>query len=368
MQMTVYTWLVILLVAASLLLKGNRKQSKAFVIVAFLLLFAVMGLRDVYAFGGDTWGSGGSYPNIYMKIGTSEWNVLYSRGGDNYNIGFTYFTKLVYQLSNGDYQIFISVISILVMAGYMRFIAKYSPSPIQSILCFLGLLFYPFLFDAIKQALAMGVLFFAFDAIIEKKPIRFIVFTLIASLLHFPALVFLPAYWIGRMRLGRKYIATMAALLLLTYIFRNQLLNIMLNAYKDSNSVASMTGIRFLRNKVLLMIAIAVFAVVIRPPSAKDPVYNTLLMFLGVAIIFQTFCGYNNIFERLADYYFHTSIVLIPMIFERGGKSESRLDTPENRKYLQYITLFICAFFIWRFLSTVNHSSTYMPYQFFWQR
>ncbi len=276
--------------------------------------------------------------------------------------------KAVYELTDGDYQFFVTIISLFVMFSYMRFIMKYSPSPIQSVLFFLGLLYYSILFDILKQAVAMAILLFAFDAIMEKRPVRFAILVVIASLFHFPALVFLPAYWIGRMRVGRSYIILLAILLLITYLFRNQILNLMLDAYGEENIEATMEGIRFLRNKVIIMIAIVVFATLIRPPTPDDTVYNALLMFAGVAIVFQTFCGYNNIFERLADYYFSTSIVLIPLIFERIGTDRASRTLIRDERLKSAAMLVLCAFAIWRFLSTVNYSSVYMPYRFMWQQ
>lgn len=364
--MTVYTWLVVLLVAAALIFRGNKRRNTIFIVIAFVLLFAVMGLRDVYAFGSDASGSSGSYPVIYMRWGKTEWGEIFHKGESNYNIGFYYFLKLIFVLTNGDYQWLITIISLFVMLSYMRFIQKYSTSPINSILVFLGLLYYTFLFDALKQAMAMSILLFAFDAMIDKKPVKFIVITLIASAFHFPALVFLPAYWIGRMKIGRGYIVLLAVLLIITYFFRDRLLRLMLDTYGEGESTASMEGVRFLRNKVIIMIAFAVFAAIIRPPAIGDTLYNSLLMFLGVSIIFQTFCGYNNIFERLADYYFHLSIILIPMILEKGGKIRSRVEMERNDQVLNYATLLICAFAIWRFLSTMNNSPSFNQFRFFW--
>ena len=212
----------------------------------------------------------------------------------------------------------------------------------------------------------MATLLLSFDAIVEKKPIKFIILTLLAAFIHFPALIFIPAYWIAQIRIGQRYIAVLAVLLFLTYVFRDRLLNLMLSAY-GSDSSASMQGIRFLRNKALIMIAVVAFAVFVRPPAPKDTLYNALLMFAGIAIMFQTFCGYNNIFERLADYYFHTSIVFIPLIFEKGGKSESRIDTARNERIISYATLLICVVAIWRFLSYVNNAGAFNPYRFVWQ-
>lgn len=365
--MTAYTWLVVLLVAAAFMFRGNKRHSKEFIIIAFLLLFAVMGLRDANAIGNDASGTHGSYPVIFQNAGRTGWEALSGRGTENYNIGFLYLTKLIYSLTGGDYQLYITIISLFIVFSYMRFIKKYSPAPIQSVLCFLGLLYYTLLFDILKQAVAMAILLFAFDAIVEKKPIRFVLLTGLAAFIHFPALVILPAYWIGRMKVGRNYIALLAVLLLITYLLRNQILNLMLNAYGSDDIEATMEGIRFLRNKAIIMIAITIFAVIVRPPAPEDTVYNALLMFAGIAIILQTFCGYNNIFERLADYYFHTSIVFLPLIFEKSEKPRSRAALIRDERIIAAVPLLICAFAIWRFLSFVNNSSVYMPYRFLWQ-
>ena len=362
--MTIFTWLVILIIAATFLFQGNKKPCPRFIIIAFLLLFALMGLRDIAVIGND---SQGSYYLIYHTLGRSEWNQLYGSNKDNYNIGFSYLNKLIYEVSGGNYQFFIILIAFFVMFSYMRFIKKYSVSPVQSVLYFLGLLYYTFLFDVLKQAIAMSVLLYAFDAIIEKKPIKFIILVALASTFHFPALIFLPAYWIGQMKVGQGYVFLLAAMLLITYMFRDQLLNLMLDAYINEDIEATMEGIRFLPNKVIIMLVIVLFAVLIRPPLRENSTYSVLLMFVGVAIILQTFSGYNNIFERLADYYFHTAIIFIPFIFERNEKSETHVAIIKNSQIIGIAVLVICAFAIWRFLSYVNNSRFFIPYRFFWQ-
>ncbi len=365
--MTVYTLLVILLLVAAFFLQGNVKNSKRFILVAFLLLFAYMGLRNVNSLGIDSSGVNGSYRVIYARDGQASWSALSGKGESNYNIGFTYLTKLIYTLTNGDYQAFITILSLFIVFSYMRFIRKYSPSPIQSILYFLGLLYFTFLFDALKQAVAMSVLLYAFDAIIEDRPYKFFFLVLIASLFHFPALVFLPAYWLGRMRVGSYYLVFLAALLVVTYLLRDQILSLMLNAYGEDEVDVSMEGIRFLRNKAIVMVIIVVAAVVLRPPTASDRVYNACLVFAGIAIVFQTFCGYNNIFERLADYYFHTSIVLLPLVFEKRELERHVLSYSDELTVKSFAPLIFCAFSIWRFLSTVNNSSFYNGFRFIWQ-
>ena len=363
--MTIYTWLVVLLLAAAFLLHGNQKNSRRFTIVAFLLLFAVMGLRDVNAFGSDASGLHGSYPITFRNRGAQDWTYIVNSG--DFNIGFALLMKLVYELTDGNYQILITGISLFVVFSYMRFIRKYSPSPLQSVLCFLGLLYYSIWFDALKQAVAMAILLLAFDAVMERKPIKFILLVVFAASFHFPALIFLPAYWVSYLKIGRAYLSLLVAMLLITYLFRDQILNLMLDVYGNEDVEASMGGMRFLSNKVIIMIGIVISAAIIRPPKPNDLLYNILLMFAGISIVFQTFCMYNNIFERLADYYFHTAIIFVPCVFEKnagtGGTASAGFERVKS-----IAVLLICAFSIWRFLSYMNGSGGFLPYRFFWQQ
>ena len=366
--MTVYTWMVLLLLLAALIFRGNKKGSIAFILIAFLILFTVMGLRDVNSVGQDASGAHGSYPLIFQRTGQKDWSKLVGSSVQSFNTGFSLLMKLVYVLTNGDYQLFVTIISLFVVFSYMRFIRKYSPSPIQSVLYFLGLLYFLLMFDALKQAVAMAVLLFAFDAIFENKPIKFVLLVLIAAQFHFPAMVFLPAYWISKMKMSRSFIVLLGFLLIVTYIFREQILNLMLKVYGGDDVVGgSLSDVRFIRTKVLVMLLIVVAAVILRPPTEGDTLYNTCLYFVGISIVFQTFCGYNNIFERLADYYFHTSIVMIPLVFEKCELDRHFLDEQMEMTVKTVAPVAFCAFAVWRFLSYVGSSPYYMDLKLIWQ-
>lgn len=362
--MTVFTWLVVLLLLAALLLGGNVKGNKKFIIVAFVLLFCVYGLRDAYSVGND---SASSYLHGFQYMENTEWSEVNGKGEDNFNIGFAYLMKLGYEITDGDYQLFIAALSVFTMIAYARFIKKYSPSPLQSVLYFMGLLYYTFMFCALKQALAMSILLFAFDAIMDRKPVKFIILVLIASTVHFPAMAFMPAYWIARIKINRSYIFLLAMLLVATYLFRDQILRFMLDSYGSDDMEATMSGVVFLRNKVIIMIIIVVASMILRPMTSDDTVYTTLLKYAGVAIVFQTFCGYNNTFERLADYYFHFSIVLIPLVFEKCDLQRRYLELKTENMIKTIAPILFCSFAIWRFVNYANSNASFSNYIFFFQ-
>lgn len=359
--MTAFTWMVILIVLAALLLQGNVKGNKKYIIVACILLFCVYGLRDAYSIGGDTTSS---YLHGFQKMGNTEWSEIDEASSSGHNQGFFYFEKLMYDICDGDYQLFIVCIAAFIMIVFAHFISNYSPSPVQSVLYYCGLLYYTFMFSALKQSIAMAFVLLAFDAVIDKKAIRFLILVFVASRFHFPSLVFLPAYWIANMKIGRSYLITLAAMLLVTFLLRDQLLDLMTDVY---DTTIYENELSFLANKVIIMLIIVVAALVLRPPTQEDRLYCALLQLVGVAIVLQTFANYNNTFERLADYYFQFSVVFIPMVFESVELRKEFL-SPKTCSLIKTVApILFCAFAIWRFLNYADNNPTLSPYAFFFQ-
>ena len=372
--MSVYHWLVVLVLLLAYLMHGERKGNIKYILLVISLMFCVYGLRDAYSIGGD---SSSSYLHMFERMEDTEWedmpkfsNWLSSedfgedRTGHERSVAFQWLMKLIYDWTEGDYQWFIGIIALFVMIAVAQFVHRYSPSPVQSILYYFGLIYYTMMFNTLKQSVAMAFILFAFNAIVDRKMIRFLLMVWFASLFHFPAMVFLPAYWIANMRLGRTYLIFLAALFIVTYFFRDQLLDWMTDAY-DTQIMD--TGRGFLANKVIVMLVIIAAALVIRPPSGEDRVYNSLLMIIGVSAVIQTFSTYNNTFERLADYYFQFAIVFIPMVFEDVKTKRRHLSDRELRLVRRVGPYVFGAFAIWRFIDSAVNDPTIYPYQFYFQ-
>ncbi len=374
--MSVYHWLVILIILLSVLMQGNRKGNTAFIAAAVALMFCVYGLRDAYSIGND---SASSYllqfqsmeytdkedlPNLsdWLQLDQAESN---QRRGQDRNIGTPISMKLVYDWTEGDYQIYISSIALFVMLCFAHFIQSYSPAPLQSILLYFGLIFYLFNFNALKQSVSMAIILLSFDEAIKRRPIRFTLLVLAASIFHFPALVFIPTYFVVNLKMERTYPLILLAVFVLTFVFRDWILDQMLDVYETAIDESGSS--RFLMNKVIIMLFIFSAAFVIRPPTAEDRIYSGLLKLLGIAAVIQTFASYNNTFERLADYYFQFSVVMLPMIFEKKPLTRQYLDD-RNLQLARTIGPYMtCIFAVWRFLSMAMRDPTLYPYRFFFQ-
>ena len=356
--MNMYVGMMAAVLVLAYVMRGDKPENKDYIWLSCLLMFALCGLRDVYSIGID---SATSYVSIFRRLGETDWADI-PQGN---NMGFTYLLKLCHTLTGGDYQSFYMLYTAFFMVIFGRFVSKYSPSPVQSFCYFWGLLCYIFLFDGIKQGIAMGFITLAFDAIVEKKPLWFALLVYIAWWFHAPALIFAPAYLIAMMKPGRMYLLFLAALLAFTYTFRDRILELMLEFYDTTIYDYEM---RFLANKVIIMLGIVAAALVLRPPEEDDRVYGILLQFMGIAVVIQTFASYNNTFERLANNYFQFCVTIIPLVIQTDTRRSQLLDIKTEAMAKQLAPWAFCAFGVWRFANYITSNAwAWLPYRFFFE-
>lgn len=355
--MNIYLILIVFIIATGLLCRNREK----YVLISCFSMFVVYGLRNGRLFGLDA----SSYYSVFVSVGRlSSISELPFQ-----NIGFGLFTYIINRWTGGNYQLFVTIIAAFVCFAFYRFIKKYSVNPLLSFMWYFGLLYFALNFTIFKQSIAMAILFFAFDALMERKAIKYIIIVLIASLFHAPAMVLLPAYWLSKIKPGKSYIVLVAVALLVTYLFRNQILHFMYNFYETGEILAESP--EFLGGKVIYMLFILCVAMLLRTPTSEDRLYCVLLIFAGIAVVLQTFCYYNNMFERLADYYYQFSVLLIPLIIENREEPNSILTS--NPAQIQEInvvgSIMITVFAFWRFYTYINVTAPqyFLPFKFFWE-
>ena len=360
-----YTIMMALIVFLALLMHGSKERNWKYVFLSCLIMFCLLGLRDVTKIGND---SRTSYLSTYRSMANRNLPDILQNYDFQNNSAFYILMKLVHTWTGGDYQAFVAIISAFMMIAFANFIYRYSPNPLQSFCYYWGLLLFLFMFSAQKQAIAMSFLLLAFDAVVERKPLRFLLLVFLAVQFHYPSLVFLPAYWLFNLKPGKYLLFFYFLAIVLTYIFRDQILTFMMNGYQeDSESQQySLAGETFLRTKSLIMLVIVLTGLMLRKPSTEDKLYLVLMEFVAIAVLFQTFCAYSNIFERLADYYFQFSVVLIPMIFDRNIYGRS-LFSKRLEELIKTVAPYIfSAFGIWRFSDAIQGDAWhYLPFRFF---
>lgn len=380
-MISIYVIQIILILFFGFLFRNDKKK---FLLAAFIVLFVVMAFRHAEKIGVD---SATSYYNAYTNIEKEiiKWP----------NPGLQMIMKLLHSV-NADYQWVIVITAAWVCFAYYRLLVKYSENGFISVMWFLGMLFYSFLFSALKQAWAMAFLCFAFDAVFKRKPIRFLLFVGLAVIFHFPALIFLPAYFVARLRINKSFPILMFSILVVVFVFRQQILNLMVSSYEnhegDYSSDAQFLGTKFIFMGLMLAYGFYQYLSNNNPAIHKRTIFPSLLYYMGIAAVIQTFCFYSNNFERLADYYYQFSILFVPLMLSGeahalnsigGTDSMSVNDSPnlsisfEKKRITNYsandisintvLSFIITVFCVWRYISTLLNDPFYSPFFFFWQ-
>lgn len=369
MGVTIY-WLIIAAVVVLGMVMPQHGRRRSYYIVAMTVLHTfVSGFRYMYLTGD------------LRKYGWNYYeSVKYSFFSDNMlnsgiNTGFFWFQKLVAELSNGDFQVFLLIIAIIVEIAVAVLVFRYSPRPWISYLVWNCIGFYIFGFSAIKQSLAMALVLLAAIGILENKPGLFLVFSLLAGFVHFPAYAFLPAYWICRTRIKPLTIGCYILAAVLIFTFQSPIVNFITDLYYDEGELMladeAALGGRFFMMVVILAMGISL-------KGFGDRRFEKMFHLMVVAAIFQMFSGFDNIFTRFADYYFQFSILFLPMMVSSpatdpilGGTHHNALFR-FNKRSLQVIGVAMALYLIWYYnrttlSQTISYAvDDYLNFRFMW--
>lgn len=288
------------------------------------------------------------------------------------NTGFYLLNKLICVLSDGDFQVLLIIIAVVIHLVLAYIIYHYSPAPWMSYLVWNCMAFYIFGFSSIKQALAMAFIMLAFVGIAEKRLSKFLFCVLIAGFIHMPALIFLPSYWLAQRRVDGKMLIFYVLLGIAIYAFKEQFIAFIRSFYYEDDELMVFSG--ELGSRFIMILGFTLFGLIFR--GFSDRTFECLFHIMAIAAILQMLSGFDNIFTRLTDYYFQFSVLYLPMIFfsddKRPQRSALQPILPFNRRSLHILAAFICVFMLW-FYWTYNINITigyevdnYLNFRFMW--
>ena len=308
----------------------------------------------------------------YFACGGYAWfsPELWAQGR---NFGFYYFNKIIYTLFGEEQQALLVSIALIVHVALAIVVYRYSPVPWFSYLIWNCMGFYIFGFSAIKQALAMAFVMLAFIGIAEKKFGLYLLMMAIAGAVHMPSLVFLPAYWLTRLKVKPTVIVLYVLLGVLVFLFKDQFVAFIRSFYYEDDEVWFHTG--EIGSRTIMIIGFALFGLFFR--GFQDPVVEKLFHILAVSAIFQMLAGFDNIFTRMADYYFQMAVLYLPLTFytrENVRLQPKALSAvfPFNRRSMVLLSVRVVAFALWFYWTyniniTIGYSvDNYLNYRSMW--
>ena len=366
--MSIYVIILLIVIGLGLIMPQQGYQRKWYIIIMAAIHTFVCGFRYMYLTGDLR-----NYAADYYQIVNSGWmsNEVIQEGR---NTGFYMLMKVFSHLTDGDFQIFLFFIALVTEIILAIVIYKYSPIPWCSYLVWNCITFYIFGFSAIKQALAMALVMWAFTYVIERKLKKFLILIILTGLIHMPALIFLPVYWLSQKKINFNTLAAYVFGGVVVYLCRPPLVNWISTLYYEDETFAVSSN--SLGGRFMMILVIVICGVVLKGFEEKN--FSRLFHVMAIAAICQMLSGFDNIFTRLTDYFFQFAVLYIPMLFSNYSvntekdKYSARAILPFNDRSLRLMLLVVSAVLIWFYyqyclsVEIANEVDDYLNFRFMW--
>lgn len=176
----IYILITFFLFFSSIVLTNKfQAQRKIYYYLIIFILFIFSAFR--YKVGCDWVG----YDNMYTHLSEIDWYYIISKS----SILFWTVSKVMRDF-NIPYP-FINVITSLIFFLGIHVLARRQPNPLSFIVLLFPILILNMPMSAIRQAAAIGIMCIAFTSIMDRRPIAFIIWVLIATGFHSSAIIFL---------------------------------------------------------------------------------------------------------------------------------------------------------------------------------
>jgi len=211
-----------------------------------------------------------------------------------------------------DPQIFLAVLSILILIPICCMIWKRSVNPILSLLVFVavGNLFSSY--AALRQWCAVAVMVLSYDYIIRRKPIRFFITIAAACLFHQTALFFIPLYFVYPLRVTRQKLLLGIALALGILVFAEPLMMLLARLARNETRYIQDGGYVKLITCWVLVLLIDFFASPIENEKYMKLNYWALLY----SAVIQPMCLVYSGFARIQLYTWFAMVLCIPGLIQ----------------------------------------------------
>lgn len=334
----------------------NIYNTYPFSFIAYILIVCFSGFR--YGIGTDYF----NYQNIFFNINAD--NVYNS----NLELGFYFIAKLLPQNASGFYAlIFITsfitnfIFYLSLKNNIVNCNANHRNSYRMLVILFFFLSSVYFIpFNGIRQGIAFSCVLLAFNFIIKRNPISFLLCILFGFLFHKSILLFIPFYYLYKIKINLKinlFLIVASCLLIQSSILSSNL-GIILSLLDDKYSKyilesrdygGSGLGIYLY---VVLFIFIYISTYFIKNKIKHDMYFNFLFFIFSIGITLRILSLENILFSRPSYYFTVFDVIFIPYFILLFEKTKNRI----------IISSFIMLVFITNLIASLLSSNGLMPY------
>jgi hypothetical protein len=315
------------------------------------MLFLIEALRNVTV-GTDTRGYFQDF-EIWRISDISSFFV-----GAKKDAGLKIITKVIALFTNSN-QIMLAVVGAFFAISISWFIYKYSKEPSVSFIALLSLGYVYFSMAGLKQIVAISVCLFSYKYIKEQRIISFLIFMVIAYLFHNTAIIFVPAYFLPKIKIGIKQIIAVVVAFILANNFQHYVRYFIFNVISwDRLSTFETRGTTNSIAGFIIQLSIMIFCLCFfKKVKSRDFEDVVLYNFSYIGLIIQPFSVIIGDVFRVSMYFSIFNIILIANAIASEKNISLRLILK-----MSVILIMLLYFFVFAY-----DSSGVYPYQFFWE-
>lgn len=353
--------------------RGNSKSAVLF--FSFLILFVFASLRADQV-GADT----RQYLALLNQLRAMDFSEMLQ--GRLYSAGYGYYVSwefgfrlLMYAYVKVFYflpvRTGLGFIALLIMLFLYNAIKDQSAHSFLSIWLYITLAFFQTGMNMAQNALSIAMVLWALKFIKEERPLKWSIMVLLATGIHLSSIIFLPMYWISRMKFTNRGIKISVLLMAIIALFSNRIISamgyIIPVAYKSYLNRSESASSQLL---VLALHSALVFPVLLFSNengldlskfriNTKSIIVKPYFHFFVLEISFYILALRSSGFLRAATVFSPVLVIYVPNII--ANLPNKRI---ENRMVI-YSAIVSFAGYVVRMM--VNNIGLTIPYMFYWQ-
>ena len=327
---TIYVISIICVMSISLIgtIVNNRgkkekenKPTKICLWIIIIILTIISGMRNLSYIQGDEY----RYRLYFNKVDILGSQIM----NDDREIGYWFINYLLTGFTNNDQSI---IILCAIISNILIIINLYKFSNYFNFTLFLyitsGIYFESF--NAMRQYLAVAILFQAMNYIFKKDVIKYIICIIFATSFHFSAIVMLPMYWLVQVKNKKKVCKYIIIIFIVIFIAFSTVMNFLgtlmnkLENYNEAYNSDKSYGVNIIRVLVIalpVILLVKQYEKIIKKDKKLEIMYIYSVMCMMIII-----CSYKYVhIARLSSYFLLQEILIIPELIYLIKKQKNRI-------------------------------------------
>lgn len=329
-----------------------QKKNRHALFFFFALMTILVALRHK-TIGTDTQ----NYIYYFNRFSKTDWTDIQK---ESLELGFALFNKAISLISSNP-QFFLAVVTVVIVIMMYPTYRRLCVDASLTIVLFCTMSTFVMMFSGIRQMLAVGLGFIAYEFTRRKKLIWFILVVFLALSFHASAFMLAFMYPLYHVKITKKWLFAVIPALGAVFLFNTQIfsvLSLIIERYTEYEGKITQTGAYTM---IILFALFVVFAFLIPDEARLDKETIGLRNLLLLALVLQMFSPLHTIAMRMNYYY----IVFIPLLLPKiiACRSERWGQVAVLSRHIMVI-FFLFYFFINAYSGT---NLKVFPYHFFWE-